>query len=110
MKLLLPIPCRSCEGFSHFEYLAYLWTIKRADERTRTTDLTSLGVITQALQGCAEACKSRIFRRLPLLRVAACCTVLRSRWCQRGVKRPQCEHRSTFYFRILALPIRNLKG
>jgi len=78
MKLLLPIPCRSCEGFSHFEYLAYLWTIKRADERTRTTDLTSLGVITQALQGCAEACKSRIFRRLPLLRVAACCTVLRS--------------------------------
>jgi hypothetical protein len=54
----------------------------RADERTRTADLTSLRVIIQALQGFAEACISRISKRFSLLRVALCCTVLRSRWCQ----------------------------
>jgi hypothetical protein len=37
------------------------------------------------LQGCAGDCKSRISRRLSLLRVAACCTVLRSRWYQSGI-------------------------
>jgi hypothetical protein len=45
----------------------------------------SLRVMTQALQRFARACKTRISRRLSLLRVAACCTVLRSRWCQNGV-------------------------
>ena len=45
----------------------------------------SLRVITQALQGFAQECKSRISRRLSLLRVAACCTVLRSRWYQSGI-------------------------
>jgi hypothetical protein len=56
---------------------------RRADERTRTAYPCSLRVITQALQGCAGVCKSRIPRRLSLLRVAGCCTVLRSRWYQR---------------------------
>ena len=28
---------------------------------------------------------SRISKRFPLLRFAACCTVLRSRWCRSGV-------------------------
>src|SRR5215217_6624093 len=37
--------------------------------------------------GIAEACKSLISRWLSLLRVDACCTVLRSRWCQSGVSR-----------------------
>jgi hypothetical protein len=59
---------------------------KRADERTRTADLISLRVITQALQGVAEVCKSRISRQLSLLRVALCCTVLRSRWYKSGIK------------------------
>ncbi len=57
----------------------------RADERTRTADLISLRVIIHALQGFARACKSRISKQLSLLRLAACCTVLRSRWCQSGV-------------------------
>src|SRR5919112_1323155 len=96
MKLLLPIPCRSCEGFSHFEYLAYLWTIKRADERTRTADLISLRVIGHVLQGLAQGCNSRISRRLSLLWVAACCTVLRSRWYQSGIKRPPLMHRGRY--------------
>jgi hypothetical protein len=64
------------------EYWAYLREKQRADERTRTADLPSLRVITQALQGFAQACKSRISKRLSLLRVALCCTVLRSRWYQ----------------------------
>jgi hypothetical protein len=46
----------------------------------------SLRVIGQALQGFAEGCRCHIFRRLSLLWVAACCTVLRSRWCQSGVR------------------------
>jgi hypothetical protein len=46
----------------------------------------SLRVITQALQGFARVCKCRISRRFPLLWAAACCTVLRSRWCQIGIR------------------------
>ena len=58
---------------------------KRTDERTRTADLISLRVITQGLQGCAGACKCRIFRRISILWLALCCTVLRSRWYQSGI-------------------------
>ena len=58
-----------------------------ADERTRTADLVSLRVIHHVLQGCAEACKSRISKPVSFLRLALCCTVLRSRWCQSGVRR-----------------------
>jgi hypothetical protein len=72
--------------FLHSEYSAYLWAKKRADERTRTADLTSLRVIIQALQGFAGVCKRRISKPFSLLRLAACCTVLRSRWYQSGVK------------------------
>src|SRR5215218_6796366 len=61
-------------------------TFWRTDERTRTADLISLRVITQALQGVAEACKFRISIGVSFLRVAACCTVLRSRWYQSGIK------------------------
>jgi len=61
------------------------WKNERADERTRTADLISLRVIHQALQGFAEGCKSRIFKGVSFLCLAACCTVLRSRWCQSGV-------------------------
>lgn len=49
---------------------------KGADERIRTADLISLQVIHQALQGVTESCRSRITRRLSLLRVAARCTAL----------------------------------
>jgi hypothetical protein len=70
--------------FLHFP--CKIATKERADERTRTADLVSLGVIGRALQGFAQACKSRISRRLSLLRFAACCTVLRSRWYQIGIK------------------------
>ena len=54
----------------------------------------SLRVITQALQGFAQGCKSRISRRLSLLRVAACCTVLRSRWYQSGINKGTAASRS----------------
>src|ERR671910_311782 len=55
-----------------------LWS----NERTRTTDL----LITSDLSGVAGGCKCRISRRLSLLRVAACCPVLRSRWYQSGIR------------------------
>jgi hypothetical protein len=54
----------------------------RADERTRTADLISLRVIGHVLQGLAQECKSPISKPVSILRVAACCTVLRSRWYQ----------------------------
>jgi hypothetical protein len=42
-------------------------------------------VIGHALQGFAQACKSRISKPLSLLWLAQCCTVLRSRWYQSGI-------------------------
>jgi hypothetical protein len=45
----------------------------------------SLRVIGQGLQGFAQACKSRISRQLSLLRIATCCTILRSLWYQSGI-------------------------
>ena len=60
------------------DYL-FLWDLQaksRADERTRTADLTSLRVIGHVLQGCAGDCKCRIFKRFPfsgLLSVAPYC-------------------------------------
>src|SRR5215207_353664 len=41
----------------------------------------------QALQGVALVCKSSIPRPISLLCLALCCTVLRSRWYQSGIKR-----------------------
>jgi hypothetical protein len=60
---------------------------RRADERARTAYPSSLRVITQALQGCAQDCKYPLSKGVPLLLLAESCTVLRSRWCQSGVKR-----------------------
>jgi hypothetical protein len=44
--------------------------------------LLQLRVITQTLQGFARGCKSRIFKGVSFPCLAACCTVLRSRWYQ----------------------------
>src|SRR5215203_487790 len=46
----------------------------------------SLRVIHQMLPVVAEGCKSRISREVTLPWLAVRCTVLRSRWCQSGVK------------------------
>jgi hypothetical protein len=61
---------------------------QRADERTRTAYPCSLRVCGHGLQVFAGGCKSRISKRLSMLRLALCCTVLRSRWCQSGVNSP----------------------
>src|SRR5215212_9462202 len=53
---------------------------RRAD--SNRLPLLQLRVITQALQGCAGGCKHRIFRGVSFPCLAACCTVLRSRWYQ----------------------------
>jgi|SRR5215203_2374561 len=68
-----------------FPFLRGLQGKRRADERTRTAYPCSLRVITQALQGFARSCRSRIPRRFSFLRLAVCCTVLRSQWYQSGV-------------------------
>jgi hypothetical protein len=58
---------------------------RRAD--SNRLPLLQLRVITQALQGFAGDCKCSIFRGVSFLYLAECCTVLRSRWCQCGVRR-----------------------
>ena len=84
----------------------------RADERTRTAYPCSLRVIGHVLQGVAQACKCRISKLLSLLWVAACCTVLRSRWYQCGIRRTgkfDLRHQSTEFTmpaqRISATPM-----
>src|SRR5918996_3124836 len=54
----------------------------------------SLRVITQALQRFARGCKSRIPKPVSFLRIAPCCTVLRSRWYQSGINRDTAASRS----------------
>jgi hypothetical protein len=68
--------------------------LARADERAHTADLISLRVIHQELQGCAGVCKTRISTGVSFLRVAARCTVLRSRWYQNGINRGIAASRS----------------
>src|ERR687894_598837 len=46
----------------------------------------SLRVSQWVLQGFARTCKSPIPTPVPFPCLASCCTVLRSRWCQNGVK------------------------
>jgi hypothetical protein len=70
-------------------FLRDLQAKKRADERTRTADLLHLRVMHQALQGCAEDCKCRIFRGVSFPCLAEYCTVLRSRWYQSGIRSPR---------------------
>ena len=76
----------------------------RADERTRTAYPCSLRVMIHMLLGLAGVCKSRISRRLSLLRLAVCCTVLRSQGCQTGVKIALVCTSTSGYF-VLAIPV-----
>jgi hypothetical protein len=69
------------------EFSAYLSRVGRADERTRTAYLLQVRVIIHALQGFAQGCKCRISKGFSIPSLALCCTVLRSRWCQSGVRR-----------------------
>src|ERR671912_259452 len=48
--------------------------------------LLQLQVIGQGLQGFARGCKSPISKGVSFLYIAACCTVLRSRWYQSGIR------------------------
>jgi transposase len=51
---------------------------KRADERTRTADLTSLRVRGQGLLTIARGCKFCISKRFSVLSIAHFCRVLRA--------------------------------
>jgi hypothetical protein len=83
--VLLTKPSMSCRRLSVFTGFAGKKESRRAD--SNRLPLLQLRVIGHVLQGFAEACKSRINKRLSLLRVALCCTVLRSRWYQSGINR-----------------------
>jgi hypothetical protein len=53
----------------------------------------SLRVMHQVLQRVAQGSRTRISKVFSLPWLALCCTVLRSRWCQSGVKRCQESRR-----------------
>jgi hypothetical protein len=82
--LLLPKPPISMSGLLVFAGFAGKIESRRAD--SNRLPLLQLRVISQALQGFAHPCKSPIPKRLSLLGVAACCTELRSRWYQSGIR------------------------
>ena len=69
-----------------------------ADSREPTSGLEpltcSLRVISQALQGLARGCKTRISKPFSLLRFAPFCTVLRCRWYQSGIRIEVLRRRS----------------
>jgi hypothetical protein len=69
-------------------HLTY-FSCKSAEKTEPTSGLEpltcSLRVIGHVLLGVARVCKSRISKPLSFLRLALCCTVLRSRWYQSGI-------------------------
>src|SRR5215216_4716117 len=104
---LQPLVARQCRGRSYgIESTVYVLLTKPStrtswfsrfygfcrQKREPTSGLEplacSLRVIGQALQGCAGGCKCRIFRGVSFPCLAACCTVLRSRWYQSGIRSP----------------------
>ncbi len=88
--LLTKLPTRTSGAFRFCEFCR-----KNKEPTSGLEPLScSLRVITQALQGLARGCKSRISRGLSLLRVAVYCTVLRSRWHQNGINRGIASSRS----------------
>ena len=73
MTYIVPSPSSNAPpGVYLCEYSYYLSRLERADERARTADLLQLRVISHALQGFAQACKSRIPKPLSFLRLALC--------------------------------------
>jgi hypothetical protein len=66
-----------------YEKLVLSVRSRRAD--SNRLPLLQVRVIHQALQGVAQARKSRIDKGLYRLQFAARCTVLRSRWYQSGI-------------------------
>ena len=72
-----------------WHHSAFFLQITRKTEPTSGLEpLTcSLQVISQVLQGFAQACKYRIPKLISFLCLALCCTVLRSRWYQSGINR-----------------------
>jgi hypothetical protein len=79
----------------------YAYSVYLCGMREPTSGLEPLTcsqrVIIQALQGFADGCKTRIPRPISCLRFALCCTVLRSRWYQNGIKRPGAIGRLWLY-------------
>src|SRR5918994_3089974 len=64
-----------------------LSSIKRREPTSGLEPLTcSLRVCGHVLQGFARGCKSPISKGVSFLCLAQCCTVLRSRWYQSGIR------------------------
>jgi hypothetical protein len=67
---------------------------KREPTRGLESLTCSLRVINRVLQSLAGGCKFRMYKPDSFPRLAPCCTVLRSRWCQSGVNRGIAASRS----------------
>ncbi len=87
-QLLLPYCCQSplVRSESSFVFTGFAGKTKSRRADSNRLPLPSLRVIIHTLQGFARACKCPISKGFSLLRFAPCCTVLRSRWRQRGIR------------------------
>jgi hypothetical protein len=100
--ITLCLPCTRTELWGPLNQVVLQTTIPREPASGLEPLHCSLRVIGHVLQGFARDCKSRISRRLSLLRLAECCTVLRSRWYQSGINvilvspRQGCPHLAPF--------------
>ena len=82
--VLLTKPSILVSGTFHFYGICRKKESRRAD--SNRLPLLQLRVITQALQGFAQGCDCSIPKRFSLPPLARRCTVLRSRWCQIGIR------------------------
>jgi hypothetical protein len=78
--LLLPYCCQDPSSMSVGSslFIDFAGKIKSRRAETNRLPLLQTRVIGQALQGVAQECKSRISKLVSILRLAACCTVVRS--------------------------------
>src|SRR5215208_5447816 len=79
-----------CESVKHAPREPNRWRPKPKKNKEPRSGLERLSfylrVITHVLQGFAGVCKCPLSKPFSLLRFAACCTVLRSRWYQIGIR------------------------
>ena len=86
-------PSALARSVNHLTNILQIKEKERTDERTRTSDLISLRVIGQGLQGFAQTCKSAISKGVSVLYLAARCTVLHLRCYQSGIRSLQITRR-----------------
>jgi hypothetical protein len=110
LRVMARVTGRFLRRLRFLRFTLQMATKRRADERTRTADLISLRVISQALQGLAQGGMCRISKPVPLFCLAQSWAESRSRWCQSGVNtilqsaQPCCPRPNRPFSPFLSIP------